>query len=198
MLEPVDNLIRALSRLPGLGRRSAERAALALISKPDQLAAPLLQALGEVRDTVICCELCGGLTLAGQQPCRMCVDQNRDSKLLCVVEEPADILAIERSGVYNGRYHALHGKLSPSRRNSPENLRFRELFQRIPEDGIEEVVLALSTDLEGDATAAYINEMLVSAKVKVSRLAFGLPTDSGIGYSDPVTLKRAINGRFPV
>ncbi len=196
MLPPVDNLIRVLARLPGLGRRSAERAALALIGKPAQLSDPLCEALREVRDTVVCCDLCGGLTLAGQQPCRLCSDRGRNRTQLCVVEEPADILAIERAGVFHGCYHALLGKLSPARRGSPETLRLKELARRVGEGGVEEVILALSTDMEGDATAAYIDEMLRPCGVRVTRLAFGLPADSGVGYSDPVTLKRAINGRF--
>ena len=195
MIQPVDNLIRVLSKLPGLGRRSAERAAMALVGKPEQLSDPLIDALREVRETVICCELCGGLTLAGEQPCRLCSDQSRSGARLCVVEEPADIFAIERSGVFDGGYHALMGKLSPSRRNSPETLRLKELSQRVAGGVVEEVILALSTDMEGDATAAYIGEMLKPHNIKVSRLAFGLPADSGIGYSDPVTLKRAIKGR---
>lgn len=195
MIQPVDNLIRVLSRLPGLGRRSAERAALALVGKPEQLCDPLIEALSEMRDTVICCDMCGGLTLAGTQPCRLCADRSRSTAQLCVVEEPADIFAIERSGVFNGGYHALLGKLSPSRRSSPETLRLKELAQRVSGGAVDEVILALSTDMEGDATAAYIDEMLKPHNVKISRLAFGLPADSGIGYSDPVTLKRAINGR---
>ena len=196
MIQPVDNLIRTLSKLPGLGRRSAERAAMALVGKPEQLSDPLLDALREVRDTIVCCELCGGLTLAEEQPCRLCSDQTRSSTQICVVEEPADIYAIERAGVYNGAYHALMGKLSPARRNSPEKLRLKELSDRIAGGAVEEIILALSTDMEGDATAAYIDEMLKPYKIKVSRLAFGLPADSGIGYSDPITLKRAINGRM--
>ena len=196
MLQPVDNLIRVLSRLPGLGRRSAERAALALVGKPEQLSDPLIDALKEVRDVVVCCELCGGLTLAAEQPCRLCSDSARDTSLLCVVEEPADIFAIERAGVFNGCYHALLGKLSPARRSSPETLRMKELAARVKDHGVKEVILALSTDMEGDATAAYIDEMLKPCRVRITRLAFGLPADSGIGYSDPVTLKRAINGRF--
>ncbi|MFO7937695.1 MAG: toprim domain-containing protein, partial [Kiritimatiellia bacterium] len=108
----------------------------------------------------------------------------------------SDIFAIERAGVFHGCYHALMGKLSPSRRNSPKNLRLKELRERVAEGGVKEVILALSTDMEGDATAAYIDEMLTPFDIRVTRLAFGLPADSGIGYSDPVTLKRAINGRM--
>ncbi|MFO7937905.1 MAG: toprim domain-containing protein [Kiritimatiellia bacterium] len=114
MIQPVENLIRVLSKLPGLGRRSAERAAMALVGRPEQLSAPLIEALQEVRDSIVCCKTCGGLTLEAEQPCRLCSDSTRDSFQLCVVEEPSDIFAIERAGVFHGCYHALMGKLSPS------------------------------------------------------------------------------------
>ena len=115
--------------------------------------------------------------------------------MLCVVEEASDVLAIEGAGVFNGRYHTLGGKLSPARRMGPERLRLAELERRVREEGVQEVLLALSTDMEGDATAGYIAELLAPTGVKISRLAFGLPVDSGIAYSDPLTLKRAIVGR---
>jgi len=198
MIQPVDNLIRVLSKLPGLGRRSAERAALALVKKPELLADPLIQALQDVRESIECCRVCGGLTMIGDQPCRLCSDATRRDDLLCVVEEPADIFAIERAGIFRGKYHALLGKLSPARQSSPASLRLKELAQRISEGCIKEVILALSTDMEGDSTAAYIGEMLKASEVRVTRLAYGLPADSGIGYSDPITLKRAIKGRTGV
>lgn len=196
MTEPLDNLMRTLARLPGLGRRSSERAALALLRKPELLLDPLVVALREARATVCCCSLCGGFTAIDENPCRLCTDETRDATLLCVVEEPSDIVALERSGGFRGRYHALMGKLSPSRRSGPSELRLRALAQRVAEGGVKETLLALSTDMEGDATAGYISEMLKPLHVKVTRLAFGLPTDSGVGYSDPLTLKRAINGRI--
>jgi len=195
MVAPIDNLIRALSKLPGLGRRSAERAALALVRKPDPLLDALVQALQEARATVCCCPVCGGFTSRDRTPCALCADAARDGGLLCVVEEPADIVSIERSGGFNGRYHALLGKLSPSRQTGPAELRLKELGERAASGQLREVLLALSTDMEGDATAGYIAEMLKPYGVRVSRLAFGLPADSGVGYSDPLTLKRAISGR---
>ena len=118
--------------------------------------------------------------------------------MLCVVEEPADVLSIEASGAFRGKYHALGGKLSPSRRCGPEKLRIQELCDRVSREGVAEVLLALSTDMDGDATAGYIAELLGGSGVKISRLAFGLPADSGIAYSDPLTLRRAISGRMPV
>ncbi len=195
MVPPIDNLIRALSKLPGLGRRSAERAALALVRKPDLLLDALVAALQEARATVCCCAVCGGFTSKEQTPCKLCSDASRDDALLCVVEEPSDIFSIERSGGFRGRYHALMGKISPSKLTGPAELRLKELQQRVAAGAVKEVLLALSTDMEGDATAGYIGEMLRPLGVRVTRLAFGLPADSGVGYSDPLTLKRAISGR---
>lgn len=197
MVPQIDSLIRALSKLPGLGRRSAERAALALLRKPDTVMDGLIEALREARAEVCCCSLCGGFTARDRDPCALCSDVSRDGTLLCVVEEPSDIFAIERSGGFRGRYHALLGKLSPARQTGPGELRLKALADRVTVGGeVREVLLALSTDMEGDATAGYIGEMLKGSGVRVTRLAFGLPADSGVGYSDPLTLKRAINGRL--
>ena len=196
MVPPVDNLIRALAKLPGLGRRSAERAALALLRKPELLLDTLTAALQEARASVCCCTVCGGFTSREQNPCALCADTSRDGTVLCVVEEPSDIFAIERSGGYRGRYHALMGKLSPARQTGPADLRLRALAERVGRGGVTEVLLALSTDMEGDATAGFIGELLRPLGVRVTRLAFGLPADSGVGYSDPLTLKRAISGRI--
>jgi len=198
MVPPVDNLIRSLSKLPGLGRRSAERAALALLRKPELLLDTLVSALQEARASVCCCSVCGGFTSKEHEPCGLCTDATRDDALLCVVEEPADIFSIERSGGFNGRYHALMGKLSPAKQTGPSDLRLRALAERVVHGGVKEVLLALSTDMEGDATAGYICELLKPLGVRVTRLAFGLPADSGVGYSDPLTLKRAITGRMDV
>jgi len=198
MVSPVDNLIRALARLPGLGKRSAERAALALVRKPDVLLDTLVAALQEARATVCCCTVCGAFTSKEQCPCSLCSDAARDDGLLCVVEEPSDIVAIERSGGFKGRYHALMGKLSPAKQTGPSDLRVRELAARVARGGVREVLLALSTDMEGDTTGGYIGELLKPHGVRVTRLAFGLPADSGVGYSDPLTLKRAISGRTDV
>ena len=196
MVTPLDSLIRVLSRLPGLGRRSAERAALALVRRPEGLMQELQAALEHARATVCCCGVCGGFTVREANPCPLCTDLRRDASLLCVVEEPGDILAIERAGVFSGRYHALHGKVSAARATGPGDLRLQALVERVAREPIAEIILALSTDLEGDATAAYVRELLRgTAQVRVTRLAFGLPVDSGVGYSDPLTLKRALGGR---
>lgn len=197
MLQPIDTLERALARLPGLGRRSAGRAALALLRDPERLLDPLVLALKDARENVCCCSRCGAFTVQGADPCAFCTDLTREAASVCVVEEPADIMTIEEAGAFHGRYHVLGGKLSPAHRMGPEKLRLGELKNRIAAEGFTEVLLALSTDMEGDATAGYLGELLrlwpsAEAPVKVTRLAFGLPADSGVAYSDPLTLRRAI------
>lgn len=203
MLAPIDTLERTLARLPGLGRRSAGRAALALLRDPERLLDPLVLALRDARENVCCCPRCGAFTVRGVEPCALCTDATRDGARVCVVEEPADIVTVEGAGAFRGRYHVLGGKLSPARRMGPERLRLGELKDRIAREGVAEVLLALSTDMEGDATAGFVAEALrdwpsATAPVRVTRLAFGLPADSGVAYSDPLTLRRAIVHRCEV
>jgi len=197
MVTPISQLIYALARLPGLGRRSAERAAVALLKNPADILDPLADALREARATVCLCNLCGGFTLHTRQPCALCADPARESSVLCVVEDPSDQNLIERSGGFRGLYHVLHGVISPSRQTGVAELRLAALLERARNGSVSEIILALATTLEGDATAAYLCEALAPTGVPVTRLAFGLPADSGIGYSDPVTLKRAFTGRRP-
>ena len=198
MLQPISELEKCLSKLPGLGRRSAQRAALALVREKERILHPLVAALQNAASDVICCSRCGAFTTRACDPCDYCTNATREGHLLCVVEDPSDILSIESSGVVSGRFHVLGGKLMPARRMGPEKLRINELKDRITREGIREVLLALSTDMDGDATAGYLAEVLHEAGVKVTRLAFGLPADSGIAYSDPLTLRRAIRGRMDV
>lgn len=195
MIGPVAELEACLSRLPGFGRRSAARAAQALVRERLRLAAPLSDALAAVMENVRCCSRCGAFTIASEDPCALCTDPRRDSAHLCVVEEPDDIARIEATGAFRGRYHVLGGKLAPSRRMGPEKLRIAELADRVVREGASEVLLALSTDMEGDATALYVAERLRGTGAKITRLALGLPADSGVGYSDPLTLRRAIVNR---
>lgn len=203
MLEPIDILVKNLARLPGLGRRSAGRAALALLREPERLLDPLAVALADARENVVCCSRCGGFTVRGRDPCAFCTDMTRDGASVCVVEDPADIVTIESAGAFRGRYHVLGGKLSPARRAGVEKLRISELKDRIAKEGFGEVLLALSTDMEGDATAGLLSEILrewpsAASPVRLTRLAFGLPADSGVAYSDPLTLRRAIVHRCAV
>lgn len=194
-MESLDRLLTCLGKLPGVGRRSAERMAMRLVRHPDGLMGDLIQALQEVRRTVRCCSRCGNVTSAEQDPCRLCTSPSRDGTLLCVVEDPGDIAGIEASGSFQGRYHALMAKLSPIRGEGAANMRLKALLQRLEDEKIEEVILALSTDVEGDATSAFLTELLRQRNVKVSRLAFGLPAGSGVAYADAVTLARAMRGR---
>ena len=196
MLQPIEELERALSRLPGLGRRSAQRAALQLVREKERLLRPLAAALATAASDVVCCSKCGAFTVRGNDPCDFCSSETRDGSILCVVEEPADILPIEASGAFSGRFHALGGKLAPARRIGPEKLRLAELRDRVVREGVREVLLAISTDMDGDATAGYVAELLRGTGARVTRLAFGLPADSGVAYSDPLTLRRAIRGRM--
>jgi len=198
MLQPIEELEKCLGRLPGLGRRSASRAALQLVREPVRLLRPLIAALQAADASVCCCTRCGAFTTIDRNPCQHCTDETRDGSVVCVVEEPADIIPIEASGAFRGRYHAIGGKLSPAHHTGPEKLRLAELQDRVVREGITEVLLALSTDMDGDATAGYIAELLKGTGAKVTRLAFGLPADSGVAYSDPLTLKRAICGRLDV
>ena len=196
MIAPISELERCLAKLPGLGRRSASRAALALVREPGRLMEPLMAALKSAQGSVRCCSRCGAFTTVDRDPCDCCTDATRDGSVVCVVEEPSDIVSIEASGGFRGRYHALGGKLSPVHHMGPEKLRFAELKDRVVREGIAEVLLAVSTDMDGDATAGYAVEILRGTGAKVTRLAFGLPADSGIAYSDPLTLKRAIANRI--
>ncbi len=174
------------------------RAALALVREPSRLSDPLAQALERARAEVCSCSRCGAFTVRALDPCAICTDPARATGVLCVVEEASDIASLEAAGAFKGRYHALGGKLSPAHRMGPERLRLAELAGRVASEGVREVLLALSTDMDGDATALYIAGMLKQSGVQVTRLAFGLPADSGIAYSDPLTLRRAVIGRQDV
>ena len=194
-MDPLGQLTEALARLPGIGRRTAERLAARLAREPTGLARELSAALEEARAKLGACKLCGNVTSREENPCRLCADPRRDGALLCVVEDPADIALIERSGEYHGRYFALMGRLSPMRGEGLADLRLPALLERAA--AATEVLLALNCDVESEATAAYLRHVLAQKlpQVKVSRLALGIPAGSAIAYADPVTLGRAIRGR---
>lgn len=192
----LDRLSSALSKLPGIGRRSAERMALRLILDRKQMMSELIAAMDEAQRELCCCSLCGSITSIDSDPCNLCTSSQRDDDVLCVVETPNDIMMIERSGGFHGRYHALMGKLSPMKGDGISDLRIDTLRDRIDAHKFTEVILALSTDVEGDSTASFIAEMLKDTGIKVTRLAAGLPSGSGIIYSDSLTLSRALDGRM--
>lgn len=193
---PVTSLAAALGRLPGIGPRSAERIALHLVQSDPGSVRQLADALLAARERVSTCDSCGGLTEA--QPCPVCADPRRDITLLCIVERALDILSLEKSGTYKGRYHVLGGKLSPLNGIGPEDLRIAELDRRLDRQPVGEVILALGSDVEGDATAHYLARRLAPRGARVSRLAQGLPAGSGLEFADELTLSRALEGRREV
>jgi recombination protein RecR len=191
--EPISSLIGALSKLPGIGPRSAERIALHLVQADSdavkQLAATLLQA----RERVRFCEVCGALT--EMSPCALCTDARRDASLVCIVERPVDIISIEKSGTFRGHYHVLGGKISPLNGVEPEDLRIGDLERRLAHGLIKEIVMALGTDVEGDATGYYLAKRLARQGLRITRIAHGLPAGTGLEFADELTLSRALEGR---
>lgn len=194
-MDELQQLADALSLLPGIGRRTAARLAMHLARHPDDAAAPLSAALDAARRNLAVCSLCGSVTPKSANPCRLCTDPRRDDTLLCVVGDPGDIALMEQSGEYRGRYFALMGKLSPMRGDGLGSLRLPRLIDRAAT--VREVILALDSDVESDATASYIRHALSARhpSLRVTRLALGIPAGSAIAYSDPVTLSRALRGR---
>ena len=193
MTPALENLQKQLKQLPGIGYRSAERIALhLLVEKPARLP-ELVAALQAAAQKVRRCTMCGNLS--EEELCSICADERRRSGQVCVVEYVPDLAAIERSGAYRGRYHVLHGKLSPIRGVAPEDLNLGPLLARINAGEITELILALSNDVEGEATCHYLLERLPKTGVKVTRIGFGLPSGSGVLYADAVTLKSALEAR---
>ncbi len=191
--EPVAILVSALSRLPGIGPRSAERIALHVVQTDDAAIKELARALISAREQVAGCTVCGALTQ--RQPCAICSDPKRDAALVCVVERPVDVISIEKSGAFRGQYHVLGGKLSPLNGIGPEDLRLAELDTRVARGTVRELVVALPSDVEGDATSFYLAKLFAPRGVAVTRIAQGLPVGSGLEFADELTLSRAIDGR---
>jgi len=193
--EPVQKLIDAFSRLPGIGPKTASRLAFFLLRTSDDLSLELAQSLQELKSSIVYCQRCFNITTAGRVECEICASPERDARLLCVVEEPLDVLALERASGFKGRYHVLGGVLSPIQGIGPDDLRIRELIERVRLGGIEEIILATNPSLEGDATAMYLHTQLGPLGVRVTRLARGLPVGGDLEYADPNTLLRALAGR---
>lgn len=191
--EPVTKLIEAFSRLPGVGPKTASRLTYFLLRAPDELALGLADALRQLKEQTRFCGVCGNITV--DDPCPVCSDPRRDASLVAVVEEPLDLLALERTGSYRGVYHVLNGAISPVNGVGPDDLRIRELVARVESGKILEVILATNPGQEGDATAMYIRRELAGKGVKITRLAHGLPVGGDLEYVDAVTLLRALQGR---
>jgi len=192
---PIQNLIDAFSRLPGIGPKTASRLTFFLLNAPEEIAGELYEALHELKANTVDCPICFNVTNAGRSECEVCASPERDPGLVCVVEEPLDVLAMERTGGFQGRYHVLRGALSPIEGIGPEDLTIRELVGRVKAGGIRELILATNPSMEGDATAMYIQQQINIPGVKVTRLARGLPIGGDLEYADQTTLLRALTGR---
>ena len=192
----IEKLIKELSRLPGIGPRSAERIAFAILNDSKVDAFGLSEAINDVKNKTVFCKVCFALSEGGV--CNICGNHQRDKGIICVVEKSADVFAIERSHEYRGLYHVLGGKIAPLEGIGPDQVRIKELLERVNKGGIEEVILALSSDTEGETTALFISRLLLKKKVKVTRLAQGLPVGGDIEFADEVTLGRALENRREV
>ena len=189
----IRQVIRQLSKLPGIGEKTAERLTMYILRSSRSDAEQLARSIAELKDRVRWCSLC--FSLSEEEHCSICSNPSRDQRLICVVEQPADMVSIEKSGAYNGRYHVLQGALSPMDGIGPDAIRIKELIARIVEGGIQEVVLATGTQVEGEATASYLLGLLEKFPIKVTRIASGVPIGGDLKYIDQVTLKRAMETR---
>jgi len=193
---PIQKLIEELTKLPGIGPRSAERIVFHLLKAPPSDCAQLAGALSELRKRILHCSVC--YSVAESDPCPICSDKKRDNNTLCVVERPSDMVAVEKAGSYRGLYHLLMGKIAPLDGVGPDSLRIQELLQRVKAGGVREVVIATGSDVEGEATALYLARALKQFPVKVTRIAHGIPMGSSLDFSDAVTISKAFEGRTPM
>jgi recombination protein RecR len=191
--ESIINLTAALAKLPGVGPRSAERIALHLVQTDSIAVKQLAEIILLAREKIQFCTTCGALT--EKSPCPICEDSRRDSSLICMVERAVDILSIEKSGTFRGKFHVLGGKISPLDGVEPDDLRIADLEKRLTREPIKEIVIALGTDVEGDATSSYLAKRLARTGLKISRIGFGLPAGSGLEFADELTLSRALESR---
>ncbi|MFN2137658.1 MAG: recombination mediator RecR [Candidatus Promineifilaceae bacterium] len=191
--QTVERLINEFARLPGIGPKSASRLTFYLLRASGDQALELAEALQDLKERTRFCSVCFNIT--EQDPCLICQDETRNGELLCVVEEPLDVLAIERSRAYNGRYHVLHGAISPVEGIGPEDLRVEELLKRVQDENFTEVILATNPTLEGESTALYLQRRLAGSGLRLTRLARGLPVGGDLEYTDEITLGRALEGR---
>ena len=193
--DPIQDLIIALERLPGIGPKTASRLAFYLLRAPEEVSASLAEALEDFKSKIAFCQECFNITEAGRERCEICESSQRDGGLICVVEEPLDVLAMERIGAYQGKYHVLQGVLSPIEGIGPDELKIKPLLERVQRGGVREVILATNPSMEGEATAQYLQPRLLALGVRVTRLARGLPVGGDLEYADQNTLLRALTGR---
>jgi recombination protein RecR len=193
--DPIQNLIFALERLPGIGPKTASRLAFFLLRAPEEVSGQLAEALTDIKTRIAFCQECFNITTAGRERCEICESGQRDGSMICVVEEPLDVLAFERISAYKGKYHILQGVLSPIEGIGPDDLKIRALLERIQRGGVKEVILATNPSMEGEATAQYLYPRLQALGVRVTRLARGLPVGGDLEYADQNTLLRALSGR---
>ena len=189
----LETLIDRFASLPGIGRKSAQRLAFHVLSLPLEETRAFADAIMDARTSVHCCKICQNLTEG--EICSICASDRRDHGTICVVSEPRDVLSIERAREYNGVYHVLHGVLSPMNHVGPDDIRIKELLQRVADSEVEEVIMATNPDTEGEATAMYLSRLLKPFEVKVTRLAYGIPVGSNLEFADDATLSRAMEGR---
>ncbi len=194
--KPITRVVDELSRLPGIGPKTAQRLTYFLLRAPAEQSEALSSAILEMKRKVVLCAQCFNIT--ERSPCDICADRQRDTTRICVVEEPLDVVAIDRTGQYHGQYHVLHGALSPIEGIGPEELKMRELLQRLGSDTVQEVILATNPNLEGDATAMYLTRLLQPLGLTVTRLARGLPMGGDLEYADEITLSNALAGRSQI
>ena len=191
--EPVARLIEALQRLPGIGPKTAQRLAFFLLKRPSDEVTALAESITQLKARIVNCRVCFNVT--EDDPCRICSDPARNTRALCVVEEPNDLLAIERTGEFRGRYHVLLGVLSPLDGIGPEDLKVRELLSRLEREPVDEIILATNPSVEGEATAIFLGKLLRSFTTRITRIARGLPVGGDLEYADEVTLSKALEGR---
>jgi len=194
--EPVSRLIEEFNKLPGIGPKSAARLAYHLLRMPEAEARALAEAIIAVKEKIVLCSICQNIS--DTDPCAICRSERRDQSTVCVVEEPLDILALERTGQYQGLYHVLHGVISPMEGIGPDDLKIRELLERLKSGKVEEIILATNPNLEGEATAMYLQRLLSPLGIRITSLARGLPVGGDLEYADEVTLGRALEGRREV
>ncbi len=191
--DPINRLVDELKRLPGIGPKSAQRLVFHLIRQPDGECDRLAQAIGGLKRSLVFCSICNHI--GGADPCSICEQANRDRETICVVEEPFNVLSIEKTGQYRGLYHVLHGAISPINGIGPEDLKLRNLFERFRDGEVKEVIVATNPTTEGEATALYLSKLIKPLEIRVSRIALGIPMGSDLEYTDQLTLTRALSGR---